>query len=338
MHNQEWYIGDVKINNRVIVGPMAGVSNEAFRSIAKQFGAGLIYSEMVSDKAIVFKNRKTHEMTKVIEEERPLSMQLFGHDIESMVEAAIFLDNHSDCDIIDINMGCPVTKVVKAGSGSALMKDEEHACALVKAIVEKVKKPVTVKIRAGWNLDMINAVSLAKGLEQAGAKAIAVHPRTKMEMYEGHSNWDIIRQVKEAVSIPVIGNGDIKTVEDAIEMMKQTNCDAVMVARGVLGNPWLIKELKDYFETGSYGESIPVTQRFELALEHAQRLIELKGERVGMKEMRGHACWYIHGLPHNNKVKAKLSRMTKYEVFAEILNQYKHSVETEDYSWLEIEN
>ena len=267
-----------------------------------------------------------------------MSMQVFGGDKESIVEAAKFIDQNTNCDIIDINMGCPVNKVLKADAGSKLMLYPDKIYDIVKGVVESVSKPVTVKIRKGFDSEHVNAVEVAKLIEKAGASAIAIHGRTRAQMYEGVADWDIIRQVKEAVSIPVIGNGDIKTVEDAIEMMKQTNCDAVMVARGVLGNPWLIKELKDYFETGSYGESSPVTQRFELALEHAQRLIELKGERVGMKEMRGHACWYIHGLPHNNKVKAKLSRMTKYEVFAEILNQYKHSVETEDYSWLEIEN
>ena len=332
--SNSWKIRDLVIENRIIVGPMAGISNEAFRVIAKKFGAGLIYSEMVSDKALVYKNKKTHEMTKVVSEERPLAMQLFGHDIDSMVEAAKFLDTESDCDIIDINMGCPVTKIVKANSGSALMKDVEHASNIVRSIVNSVSKPVTVKIRAGWNLESINAVEMAIELEKAGASAIAVHPRTKMQMYEGKSNWDIIRQVKEVVSIPVIGNGDILSVDDALRMFEETKCDAVMIARGVLGNPWLIKELNETLTTGKISQAVSLSDKFEMALEHARKLIELKGEKVAMKEMRGHACWYIHGLPHNNKVKALLSKMTKYDNFEEILVKYQNSIENEEYNWL----
>ena len=335
--SQKWKIGDVVLENRIVVGPMAGVSNEAFRAIIKNFGAGLIYSEMISDKAIIYKNKKTHEMTKVDENEHPLSMQLFGHDTDSMVEAAIFLDKQSNCDIIDINMGCPVTKIVKANSGSALMKDPEHACEIVKEIVEKVTKPVTVKIRSGWNLESINAVEMAVMLEKVGVSAIAVHPRTKMQMYEGKSDWNIIKEVKKAVNVPVIGNGDILMVEDALRMFEETGCDAVMIARGVLGNPWLIKELNETLSSGKRSTKVTLDDKMVIALEHARKLIKLKGEKVGMKEMRGHACWYIHGLPHNNKVKSKLSKMTRYDELIDILSNYQKSILDDNYDWLEKE-
>ncbi len=230
-------IGNVKIKNKVVIAPMAGVSNIAFRTIMKDFGAGLIYAEMVSDKALSFRNEKTLKMIEVINEERPLTLQVFGGDEKSIVEGAMIIDKESDCDIIDINMGCPVNKIVKNDAGAKLMLEPQKIYNIVKAVVGNVKKPVTVKMRSGWSNDTIYAVEIAKLCEKAGAKAIAIHGRTRSQMYTGKADWDIIKQVKEAVKIPVIGNGDILTPEDAKRMIDDTNCDAVMIGRGVLGNP-----------------------------------------------------------------------------------------------------
>ena len=326
MHDNSWKIKDVRIPNQVVIAPMAGISNPAFRVICKEFQAGLIYTEMISDKALYYDNEKTIGMTKVEEGEHPLTMQIFGHDIETMVYAAQMLDTKTDCDIIDINMGCPVTKIVKSFAGSALMKDIDHAIAMTKEVVAHVKKPVTVKMRIGWDLDGINCVELAKGLEAVGVSALAVHGRTKKQMYEGKADWSHIRDVKQAVSIPVMGNGDIHSGEDAKRMLEETGCDAVMIGRGVLGDPWLIKDIVCYLEHGEHMPEVSVQEKFQMARLHASRLCSLKGERVGMREMRGHAAWYVKGLPGSHRLKDALTKMESMQEMEEIFKAYENYI------------
>lgn len=318
-----WKIRDITIDNRIVVAPMAGISNAAFREICKKFGAGLIYTEMVSDKALFYQNVKTLGMTQVLESEHPLTMQIFGYDIDSMVYAAKLLDQETDCDIIDINMGCPVNKVIKSGAGSALMKDQIHAYNLVKAVVEAVKKPVSVKMRIGYDENSINVISFAQAMEKAGASALAVHARTRKQMYEGKADWTWIKAVKEAVNIPVMGNGDVKNEDEAKNMLEMTGCDAVMIGRGCLGDPWLIKRCVHYLETNEKLDDTSVKEKFDLARVHAQSLCELKGEVVGMKEMRGHAAWYVKGLHNSHKLKASLSQMSTYDELEKLLNDYE---------------
>lgn len=322
MQNTNWNIGNILIDNPIVIAPMAGISNIAFRSICKEFGAGLIYTEMVSDKALYYQNVKTLGMTQVENGEHPLTMQIFGHDIDSMVYAAKLLDTQTDCDIIDINMGCPVNKIIKSEAGSALMKDIDYAGELAEAVVKAVEKPVTVKMRAGWDHDHINCVALAKRLESVGVSALAIHGRTRKQMYEGKANWQYIKDVKDAVSIPVMGNGDIHSAEDAQRMMIETGCDAVMIGRGVLGDPWLIRECVEYFKTGNIAQHADIKEKFAYAKKHAKRLCALKGEGIGMKEMRGHAAWYVKGLKNCHHLKNELAQMTTYDEFEHILNTY----------------
>ncbi len=320
-----WKIRNLEIANPVVIAPMAGISNAAFRTIAHEFGAGLIYTEMISDKAICYSNKKTMEMTQLAPDEHPIAMQLFGHEEASMIQAAQVLDK-TDCDVIDINMGCPVPKVVNSGSGSAMMKDPEATYQLVRKIVAAVEKPVSAKIRLGWDSSSINVLEMARGLEAAGVSALAVHGRTRSQLYEGKADWSWIKKVKEVVSIPVIGNGDLRSVEDALARIRETQVDAVMIGRGVLGNPWLIRDLVCAFSGEGSAEPVSDHEKFEIALEHARRLCTLKGERIGMKEMRGHACWYIQGIPYSNRMKDRINQMTTYAEFETMLKLYEEAL------------
>ena len=318
----EWKIRDIKINNQFVLAPMAGITNEALRLICKEMGAGLLMAEMVSDKALGFNNQKTIEMTKVNTLEHPISMQIFGADVESLVNAAKYVDTYSDCDIIDINMGCPVTKVIKAKSGSYLLKDPNHIYEIVKAVVENVKKPVTIKIRIGYDFDSINCVEVAKLAEKAGASAITVHARTKTQMYSGNADWKYIKMVKEAVNIPVIGNGDITSPELAKKMLEETGCDAVALARATLGNPFIFRDLNEYFESGNVKTIKTKQEIYDTIIKHYNYLLELKGAYLAMLEMRGHVSWYIKGMPGSAKIKDTCNKQNDFNEVLNILRSF----------------
>ena len=315
-------IKNKEINSPIIIAPMAGITNGAFRELCFEFGVGLVYTEMVSDKAIFYDNNKTKEMLVIDNNYHPVTMQLFGNDINTMVYAAKVLDKQTNCDFIDINMGCPVHKVVKTGAGSAMMLNEDQSVEIVKAIIDNVDKPVTVKMRLGFTLKQMNYLSLAKKLESVGVSAIALHARTRGQMYDGHADWSHIKILKENLSIPVIGNGDVKTVDDFIRMRQETNCDGVMIGRGCVGNPFLIKEISNYLQ-GQDSSKISVDERFLYCLNHAQKLVKLKGEKIGISEMRGLAPHYISGLYEATTYKEKMNRMNTYSDLENILNEYK---------------
>lgn len=316
-------IGNVEIKNRVVLAPMAGVCNSAFRRIIKEMGCGLLYCEMVSDKAIVYDNAKTKDMLFMTEEERPIAQQIFGSDKESFCKAAKIIENEMHPDIIDINMGCPVPKVaLKSQAGSALLKDPNKVYEIVSSVVKTVNVPVTVKIRSGWDKDSINAVLVAKECERAGASAIAVHPRTRKQGYSGKADWNIIKEVKQNVSIPVIGNGDILSALDAKKMIDETRCDAVMIGRGVLGNPYLIKQVITYLEEDVLLEDQNAIEKMKLCLKHFDYLLKIKSEKVAVLEMRTHAAWYLKGLPNSVSVKQMLYKIETKEQFIRIINEY----------------
>ena len=316
-------IGNIEIKNKVVLAPMAGICNHAYRTIIKEMGAGLIYAEMVSDKAISYGSKKTIDMLYMTDNERPIAQQIFGSDKESFVTAAKYIESNMHPDIIDINMGCPVPKVaLKSQAGSALLKNPEKVYEIVKAIVEAVNVPVTVKIRSGWDSNSINAVEIAKIVEKAGASAITVHPRTRSQGYSGKADWNIIKEVKENVSIPVIGNGDIKSCYDAKRMLEETGCDAIMIGRGVLGNPWLIKECVDYLENDIIPDKISHTEKLEMILHHLELLKDLKNSKVALLEMRSHTAWYLKGIPNTSKLKEDIFKTKTIEEFKELITNF----------------
>ncbi len=318
----KWKIGNVEIENQLVLAPMAGITNEAFRSICKEMGAGLVVCEMISDKALSFHNAKTIKMTGVSQNEHPLSMQIFGADKETLVYAAKWIYENTDADIIDINMGCPVNKVAKrAGAGSSLLRDPNNVYEITKAVVEATPLPVTVKIRIGWDENNINAVENAKMIEKAGACAIAVHGRTRAQMYSGHANLDVIKDVVEAVNIPVVGNGDIVDGPSALHMLEYTGCKAIMIGRGALGNPWIFKEINAYF-AGEEFKRPSKEEIYNMIVDQYERLLKLKGERLALLEMRSHVGWYLKGMQGSAQIKNKANQALSFEEVKKILKEY----------------
>lgn len=322
-------IGDIEMKNRVVLAPMAGVCNPAFRLIAKEFGTGLVCAEMVSDKAILHGNKRTLEMLYVDEREKPLSLQIFGGDRESLVEAAKVVDQQTNADIIDINMGCPVPKVTKCDAGARWLLDPNKIYEMVSSVVDAVQKPVTVKMRIGWDDEHIYAVENARAVERAGGKAVSVHGRTREQLYTGKANWDIIRDVKQAVSIPVIGNGDVFSPEDAKRLLEHTGCDGVMIGRGALGNPWMLYRTIQYLTNGELLSDPSPREKMEVAILHLDRLVALKNEAVAVREMRKHLAWYLKGLPGGARVKDVIMEETGRDRMVAILENYIISLEEE---------
>jgi len=316
-------IGNVNIDGKVFLAPMAGVCNSAFRKIIKEMGCSLVFAEMVSDKGLIYNSQKTKDMLYFEECERPIAQQIFGSDKDTFVEAAKMVYDIMKPDIIDINMGCPVPKVaVKSQAGAALLKSLDKIREIVSAVCEAVPVPVTVKIRSGWDSNSINAVEVAKICEEAGASAITVHGRTRSQGYSGKADLDIIKAVKEAVSIPVIGNGDVVSLETANRMLEYTGCDAIMIGRGVLGNPWLIKEIDAYLRTGEVIPKPTYEEKINMCYHHLDNLLKIKTEKVAVLEMRSHVSWYIKGMPGAQQVKNSVFKAQTSEELRKILDNY----------------
>lgn len=316
-----WKIKDLEIKNRIVFAPMAGVSNISYRQIIKEMGAGLIYSEMISTLGIKYNGKKTIDLINFEETERPISIQIFGSDIDSFVNAAKYIEENFHPDIIDINMGCPVPKVaIKSQAGSALLKDPNKIYEIVKNVVDNTNTPITVKIRSGWDEKNINAVEVAKKIEKAGASAVAIHARTRSQGYSGKANWDIIKEVKASVNIPVIGNGDITTIYDAEKMLKETKCDAIMIGRATLGNPWFIKECVEYIENGKIINKPTDKEKIDMILHHYNLLKKYTNEKTALLEIRTHALWYLKGIPGTKEIKTKICQAKTEEEFLKIIN------------------
>ncbi len=321
------YIGNVYIDGKTVLAPMAGICNSAFRKIIKEMGCSLIYAEMVSDKALFYGNEKTKEMLFMEQIERPIVQQIFGSDKESFVYAAKYIEKTMCPDIVDINMGCPVPKVaVRAQAGAALLKNPSKIKEIVEAVVEAVSVPVTVKIRSGWDQNSINAVEVARICEEAGASAICIHPRTRSQGYSGKADWSLIKKVKESVKIPVIGNGDITDIYKAKQMLDETGCDLIMIGRGVLGNPWLIKEINAYLKDGTVIPKPTPIEKVDMCLKHLDYLSKIKDEKVACLEIRNHIAWYLKGIKNSNQVKEKVYQTKKLCDIIKVLNDFKEEL------------
>lgn len=318
----EWKIGDIKISNQVVVAPMAGVTNSAFRVICKEFGAGYVVCEMISDRGIMYHNKKTLSMMSVEEVEHPMGIQIFGGTKETLVEGAKFVDQHTEADVIDINMGCPVNKVVKTEAGARWLLDPKKVYEMVSYVTDAVKKPVTVKMRTGWDSDHVFAVENALAAQKAGAAALAMHGRTRKQMYTGKADWNILKQVADELTIPFMANGDVRSPEDAKQILEQTGADAVMIGRAAMGNPWMLQQTEHYLATGELLPEVTPQKKVAIAKEHVTRLVDLKGEHVGVREFRGQATYYLKGIPRSAKAKAALMEAETLAEMNEIFDRF----------------
>ncbi len=316
-------IGNIEFDNNIFLAPMAGVTDLPFRLLCKEFGCGLVYSEMISAKGLHYNNKNTKQMLVVDSRERPIAFQLFGSDSDILANMAKAIEEYAD--IIDINMGCPAPKIVKNGEGSALMKEPKKIGQIVKAVSSAVTKPVTIKIRKGFDKNSLNALEVAKIAEQNGAAAIAVHGRTREQYYSGVADWDIIKQIKENLKIPVIGNGDITTPKKAKAIFEQTGCDAIMIGRAAQGNPWIFEQINHYLQTDELLCEPNINEKIQMAIRHANMLVDFKGEYIGIREMRKHIAWYTKGLPTSSKLRKEINLITNLDEMVEMLKKFLDS-------------
>lgn len=319
-------IGNVQLNNKVFLSPMAGVTDLPFRLICKEKGCGMLYTEMINAKALCYDDENTKKMLKIEDEEHPIAVQIFGSEPEFMGKAAAIMNEYPN-EILDINMGCPAPKVIKNGDGSALMRNPKLASEVLSSVVKNSKKPVTLKIRKGWDDDSVNAVEIAQIAEQCGISALAIHGRTREQFYSGKADWDIIEQIKQTINIPVIGNGDVFEVEDAVNMLEKTKCDAIMIGRGAQGNPWIFKRINHYMETGEILPEPTLEERITTAIKHMNLAVAEHGEYVAVREMRKHIGWYLKGLKNSAKYRDQINKITDYKEVIAMLEEYmEHSL------------